>query len=195
MFIESMLNSCLIKRSVMYKLFLGLMVVALLVGCSSKEEEALLKSYTQKMDYHKHLQQTEKAELFDGDDSMAILTATYMYSPNFEKKDTREEVFIVGVQFENPEESTMNFDKNTTNNANAYTLRLKGKKATKVVHLSENDKRLVGLSFITDWGEYYEVTYPHSGKRFTLEFNNKIYGKSILSFAKVAKFVYTKKGF
>jgi hypothetical protein len=195
MFIESMLNSSLIKRSVMYKLFLGLMVVALFVGCSSKEEKALLKSYTQKIDYHKHLQQTEKAELFDGDSSMAILTATYIYSPSFEKNDTREEVFIVGVQFENPEDSKMIFNKNKSTHTNEYTLTLRGKKANKVVHLSENDKRLDGLSFITDWGEYYEVTYPHTGKRFTLVFKNAKYGTSTLNFAKVAKFVYTKKGF
>ena len=103
MFIESMLNSCLIKRSVMYKLFLGFMVTLLLVGCSSKEEKALLESYRKNIDYHKHLQQTEKAELYDGENSMAILTATYLYKPTFEKKDTRDELFIVGVQFENPE--------------------------------------------------------------------------------------------
>jgi hypothetical protein len=179
----------------MYKLFSGLMVMALLVGCSSKEEKALLKSYTQKIDYHKHLQQTEKAELFDGDTSIAILTATYMYSPSFEKNDTREEVFVVGVQFENPEESTMVFNKNKTINANGYILTLNGKTANKVVRLSENDKRLEGLSFITDWGEYYEVTYPHAGKRFSLVFKNERYGQSQLNFAKVAKFVYTKKGF
>jgi len=179
----------------MYKLFSGLMVMALLVGCSSKEEKALFKSYTQKMDYHKHLQQTEKAELFDGDTSIAILTATYMYSPSFEKNDTREEVFVVGVQFENPEESTMVFNKNKTTNTNGYILTLNGKKANKVVRLSENDKRLEGLSFITDWGEYYEVTYPHAGNRFSLIFKNERYGQSQLNFAKVAKFVYTKKGF
>ena len=179
----------------MYKLFLGFMLVALFVGCSSKEEQALVKSYTDNMDYHKHLQQTEKAELFNGDSSAAILTATYVFTPSFDKNDTRDEVFIVGVQFEDPEVSTMHFDKKATDNANEYILTLKGKKAKKVVHLSQNDKRLHGVSFVTDWGEYYEVTYPHTGKRFTLVFKNEQYGTSVLNFAKVAKFVYTKKGF
>ena len=179
----------------MYKLFLGFMVTLLLVGCSSKEEKALLASYNKNIDYHKHLQQTEKAELYDGENSMAILTATYLYKPTFEKKDTRDELFIVGVQFENPEESMMNFDRNETMSPHEYTLRLQGKKAIKVVHLDPNDKRLKGLSFITDWGEYYEVTYPHTGKLFTLTFANERFGKSTLNFAKVAKFVYTKKGF
>lgn len=179
----------------MYKLLLGVMVTLLIVGCSSKEEKALLESYTKNIDYHKHLQQTEKAELYDGENSMAILTATYLYKPTFEKKDIRNELFIVGVQFENPEESIMNFNRNETKSPHEYTLRLQGKKAIKVVHLDSNDKRLKGLSFITDWGEYYEVTYPHTGKRFTLTFANERLGKSTLNFAKVAKFVYTKKGF
>ncbi len=180
----------------MLRLFLGLIVIALFVGCSSKEEQALLNSYTQKIKYHKYLQQTEKAELSDGNSSVAILTATYMYTPNFEKKDKRKEVFIVGVAFEEPEESTLNFDKKSvSDNVNEYTLTLNGKKATKAVRLNDNDKRLKGISFITDWGEYYEVTFPHTGKRFSLVFENKMYGKGTLNFAKVAKFVYTKKGF
>lgn len=179
----------------MYKLFLGFMLVLLFVGCSSKEEQALVKSYTENMEYHKHLKQTEKAELFNGDTSAAILTATYIFTPTFGKNDMRDEVFIVGVQFEDPEVSTINFDKKATGNTNEYTLTLKGKKAKKVLHLNPNDKRLNGVSFVTDWGEYYEVTYPHTGKRFSLVFKNKQYGSSRLNFAKVAKFVYTKKGF
>ena len=180
----------------MLRLFLGLIVIALFVGCSSKKEQALLDSYKQNIKYHKFLQKTEKAELSDGNTSVAILTATYMYTPNFDKKDKRKEVFIVGVQFEDSEVSTLNFDKKSvSDNINEYILTLKGKKATKVVRLNENDKRLKGISFITDWGEYYEVTFPHTGKRFSLVFENKKYGKVILNFAKVAKFVYTKKGF
>jgi hypothetical protein len=180
----------------MLRLFLGLIIIALFVGCSSKKEQALLDSYKQNIKYHKYLQQTEKAELSDGNTSIAILTATYMYKPNFEKNDTREEVFIVGIAFEEPEDSTLNFDKKSvSDDVNEYTLTLNGKKATKVVRLNENDKRLKGISFITDWGEYYEVTFPHTGKRFSLLFENKMYGKGMLNFAKVAKFVYTKKGF
>ena len=180
----------------MLRLFLGLIVIALFVGCSSKKEQALLNSYKENIKYHKHLQRTEKAELRDANTSIAILTATYMYTPSFEKNDTHEEVFIVGISFEEPEVSTLNFDKNSiSDDVNEYTLTLNGKKATKVVRLNENDKRLKGISFITDWGEYYEVTFPHAGKRFSLLFENKIYGKGTLNFAKVAKFVYTKKGF
>jgi len=180
----------------MYKLFLGFVTVALFVGCSSKEEQALMDSYTKNIKYHKHLQKTEKTELKDGDSTVAILTATYLYTPNFEKNDTREEVFVVGVSFDNPEENHINFDRNSTSAGNQeYTLTLSGKKATRVVRLSRNDERLKGISFITDWGDYYEVTYPHASKRFSLVFENSVYGKGTLPFSKVAKFVYTKKGF
>ena len=179
------------------KLYLGLCVcVALLVGCSSKEEQSLLKSYASNTSYHKHLQRTEKTELYDNNNSVAILTATYMYTPNFEKNDTRDEVFIVGVLFENDDDSKMNFDINSTfSNKNDYILTLNNKHAINVVPLDKNDKRLKGISFVTTWGDYYEVTYPHAGQRFTLVFQNSKYGKGTLNFAKVAKFVYTKKGF
>jgi len=189
-----MLNSSLIKRSVMYKLFLGLMVVALFVGCSSKEEKALLKSYADKTAYHKHLQHTEKAEFFEGEESKIIVTATYLFSQNFEKKDQRPEKFIVGVAFSDPDVSHLDFTKE--NSRRNYTLTLNGKSAKKVKKLTLNDKRLKGISFVTDWGEYYEVTFPHvNAKRFSLMLEHPDFGKKSLHFAKVAKFVYTKKGF
>lgn len=181
----------------MYKLFLGLMAVSLFIGCSSKEEQSLMKSYTENIQYHKYLQKTEKAELLDGENSVAILTATYLYTPNFEK-DNRKEVFIVGVVFEDPDVSSINFDANssTTVAQNEYILTLKGKKAIKVVPLGKNDKRLEGISFVTEWANYYEVTYRHTAsQRFSLVFENPLYGKETLNFSKVAKFVYTKKGF
>ena len=180
----------------MYKLFLGFMGVVLFVGCSSKEEQDLMKSYAQKTQYHKYLQKTEKTELMDGDKTVAILTATYLYTRNFKKIDERDEVFIVGVAFDDPEANAINFDKtSTTANEEEFTLTVNNKTATKVVRLDKNDKRLKDISFVTDWGEYYEVTYPNVGKRFSLVFENTLYGKGTMHFSKVAKFTYTKKGF
>jgi len=196
MFIESMLNSSSIKGEFMFRLCLGFLAVLLLVGCSSKEEQALMQSYTEKINYHKQLQQMEKAELDNGDTSMAIITATHLYTPNFEKNDTREEVFIIGVQFENPDSSTMNFNLKQSNGNNIYVVTLNGKTATSVEKLSADDKRLKDISFVTDWGKYYYVKYPHtSSNRFKLLFQNSTYGTATLNFSKVAKYVYTKKGF
>ena len=171
----------------MYKLFLGLMAVVLFVGCSSKEEQALMKSYLENTKYHKFLQKTEKTEFAKGENTVAILTATYMYTPNFEKNDTRDEIFIVGVQFEDSEQQSIYFNadnRKTITNGNEYILRLNDKDAISVVPLSENDKRLEGVSFVADWGKW-----------FTLVFENTLYGKKAMHFSKVAKFTYTKKGF
>jgi len=170
--------------------------VALFVSCSSKEEQGLLRLYKNNVNYHKYLQKTEKTELKDSNSSMAIVTATYIYTPILNRNDNRDEVFIVGVLFENSDTSKILFNKNATSvDENEYTLTLEGKNATKVTHLNKNDSRLKNISFITTWGEYYEVAYPHSGKIFTLVFENSKYGKQTLPFSKVSKFVYTKKGF
>ena len=180
----------------MVKLFLGWVVIALLVGCSSKEEQALVDSYTKKNTYHKNLQRTEKVELYDGNASVAMLTATHIYTPNFEKNDTREEVFIIAVSFEEPEISRLRFDiKSKDAGEDEYVLTLNKKKATKVLHLDASDKKLEHVSFVTGWGEYYEVKFPHVGTKFSLEFSNPNYGKGKLKFSKIPKFVYTNKGF
>ena len=200
-----MLKSLLLmKECIMLKLFMGWVIIALLVGCSSKEEQALLSAYTQKSQYHKHLQRTEKAELHDANSSVALITATHLYTPSHDKNDTSDEVFIIGVQFEDSDNSKMLFDKSSTfdkdknitlTNENEYILTLNKKKASKVVPLPNDDKRLKKLSFITQWVDYYEVTFPHTGSRFSLEFANAYYGKKALRFSKLPKFVYTKKGF
>ncbi|MBA1421325.1 MAG: hypothetical protein FAF03_10925 [Epsilonproteobacteria bacterium] len=178
----------------MLRLFLGLCAIVLLVGCSSKEEKALLKSYSEKTTYNKFLQQTEKAELFEGETSKIMVTATYLFTPNFEKKDHRPEKFIVGVAFDDSDASRIAFKNESS--ARNYTLTLNDKSATKVEKLALNDKRLKDISFVTEWGEYYEVTFPHiNSKRFSLVLKHPKYGTKKLPFAKVAKFVYTKKGF
>jgi hypothetical protein len=185
----------------MFRAIIGFSALILLSGCASKKEQALMQSYVKNISYHKHLQQTEKAEIRDENGSSAILTATHLYQNNFEKNDTRPERFIVGIQFENPEGDRLYFDQNMTennsidNNISAYTLTLGKKKALSVVALEENDERLKNISFVTDWGSYYEVMYPHAGSRFSLLFSHPLYGKKKLHFTKVAKFVYSKKGF
>ncbi len=181
----------------MFKLFFILISVVLFVGCASKKEQALLKSYHDKTEYHKHLQQTENAELKEGEQTMGMLTATYMFRPNFDKNDTRDEVFVIGVQLEN-ENATMHFRKKSSTNIDEqiYTLTLNGKSAINVRPLSNTDKRLKDLSFITGWNNYYQVTFANTkSKTFNLKFAHPKYGYKLLNFSKVARFVYTKKGF
>ena len=233
---------------------LGLLFVTILffIGCTTKKEDRLLESYNKKIDYHKQLQKTEKIQLYENNETTVVLTATYLYIPNFKKDDSRDEVFIVAISFEDEEidnivpvfglrdsddikkmreeeeenkkknldhsffddmADSLGLGANEENNNTAKTKREKEIKVsnTAVIHygltlnnknpieikaLNANDKRLKDLSFITEWGHYYLVTFEHSkSKHFKLVFNSEKYGKGTLYFAKVAKYVYTKKGF
>ncbi len=179
----------------MYRVIAGAMAVALLAGCSSKEEQALMASYTQKNQYHKNLLHTEKAEFSNAESTIAILTATHLYTKNLDKNDTRDELFIVGVQFED-ESSKLVFDKTPEALAShEFALTLNGVLATKVELLSNESKLLKDVSFVTEWGDYYRVTFPNGGSRFALLFLNPLYGEKRLEFSKKPKYVYTKKGF
>lgn len=211
-----------------------------------------MQSYKQNVDYHKQLQKTEKIQLFENNVTKAVLTATYLYTPTFEKKDTRDEEFIFGIHFEDEDIDSMvdmmgirdaediqkmkekkqqesqhvrdsllddlttfiglGVDKNervrvevknngdNTSEKNSttvnYGLTLNKKKAIKIKALSKNDKRLKDIAYVTDWGSYYLVTFEHTNaKRFSLVFKSEKYGNGTFSFAKVAKYIYTKKGF
>jgi len=238
------------------KLGISLIAIGFFVGCTTSREDALMQSYQKKVDYHKQLQKTEKIQLFENNVTKAVLTATYLYTPNFKKKDIRDEAFIIGVHLEDEteveikdiieifgirdvddikrmrdrqkEESeivsnslysdmmslldtnnsndsskiTTKKQKNKKNNSKnkskveKYGLILQGKNAIDIKVLSKNDKRLKDIAYVTDWGSYYLVTFEHTdSKRFSLVFKSEKYGNGTFSFAKVAKYIYTKKGF
>jgi len=162
--------------------------IVLLLGCTSKQESDLMQAYEKKIAYHKQLQKTEKIQLYDGNVTKAMLTATYMYTQNFEKNDTRDEEFIVGFHLE--DEALENID------TGSYSLTLNGHTAKKVIELKLEDERLKEISFVTQWGSYYLVTFPHvESKNFTLVFKSEAYGEGVLHFAKVAKYVLSKQAF
>lgn len=156
--------------------------IVLLLGCTSKEETALMESYTQKIHYHKKLQKTEKIQLYENNVTKIMLTATYLYTRTTDKNDTRDEPFIVGIHVEDETDEDLK-----------YSLLLNGKEAKTIQELNVNDPRLKELSFISEWGDYYLVTFPHiESKKVTLVFESEKYGKGTLHFAKVAKYVLTK---
>jgi len=162
----------------------------LLAGCSSKEEKALLQVYNKKKAYHKKLLQTEKAQLYDGNETKVLLTATYIFEQTDVKKedDTRDEVFVVGLYIEDDE--TENFE------AGDFNLILSGTLPKSVKILRRSDKLLREVPFVTEWGTYFEVIFPHSdSEKFTLVFDSAVYGKRKLYFAKKAKYVFTKEAF
>jgi hypothetical protein len=159
--------------------------IVLLHGCTSKEETALMASYTDKIKYHKKLQKTEKIQLYENNVTKVMVTATYLFTRTVDKNDTRDESFIVGIHVD--DEAAENV---------SYSLLLNGKAAKDIKELSVDDERLKELSFISQWGEYYLVTFPHvNSKKVTLVFQSERYGKGVLHFAKVAKYVLTKQAF
>lgn len=169
----------------MFRLAIVLTGIVLLIGCTSKEEKALMASYTKNINYHKQLQKTEKIQLYENNVTKVMVAATYLYRPVPDRNDTRDEVFIIGIHLEN--DAAEAFD---------YSLLLNGVEAKEVEALSRDDVRLKDISFISEWGEYYLVTFPHmKSKKITLVFESDSYGKGELYFAKVAKYVLTKQAF
>lgn len=170
----------------MVKLSILFIAMALLLGCTSQKEADLMQAYSEKMNYHKQLQKTEKIQLYQDNITKAMLTATYLYTPNFENNDTRDEVFIVGLYLEDKASGYLNGEGNT--------LTLNGKTAKEIKALSLDDERLKDISFVTPWSSYYLVTFSHeSNKKITLVFESELYGKGELHFAKVAKYVLNKE--
>ena len=173
------------KECILVRTSISFIAIALLLGCSSKQEKDLMQAYSKKVNYHKQLQKTEKTQLYQNNDTQAMLTATYLYTPNFDNNDTRDEVFIVGLYLADKVSGKINGEGNT--------LTLNGKRAIEIEALSLDDERLKDLSFVTSWSSYYLVTFPHqSNKKITLVYENKLYGKGELHFAKVAKYVLNK---
>ena len=147
--------------------------IVLLIGCTSKSEKDLLETYQQDITYHKQLQRTEKIQFYQDDETKVMFIATYLYTPTYEKNDTRDERFIVGLHLhENLEEDI---------NSSEYTLTLNSESPKEIKRLQSDDEALQDLSFITDWADYYLVKFPHvSNKKITLVFESEHYGKGKL---------------
>lgn len=177
----------------MVKMILSLITLALLTGCSSKEQDALMQAYDKEKNYHMQLQKTEKIQLYDAQVTKAMLTATYLFEESADTNDTRDEVFIVGIYAEENEDDSFN---ENSFEEDEYSLVLNGKPPKSVKQLKASDPLLKDISFVSDWSQFYLVTFPHtSSKSFKLVFESYFYGKGELHFAKVAKYVLTKQAF
>ncbi len=172
----------------MRNMILTLSAMALLAGCTSKEEKALMEAYEKKKSYHQQLQKTEKTQLYDGLITKAVLTATYLNEQNIDKEQKPDEDFIVGIYIE--ESEARSFDQE------GYSLTLNGNTPKSIKILKADDPLLKNISFLSEWNYFYLVTFPHvSSKSFKLIFESELYGKGELHFAKVAKYVLTKEAF
>ncbi|UFH60238.1 hypothetical protein [Sulfurovum mangrovi] len=169
------------------RIFIGLMTLLLLLsGCSSKTEDSLIDRFEKNKTAYRHLQKTEKVQLYDHNVTKAFLTATYLY-PSGTKlgKEKTEEQFVVGIYLE--EEPSNRLGK-------AYRLTLDGNKPKSIQPLGKESPYLEGLPFVTEWNSYYLVTFPYTPcQRFSVTFESSNYGKKEMSFSKVAKYVEDNK--
>jgi len=159
-------------------------------ACSSKEEKVLFQVYNQEKQYNKKLLHTEKIQLYDRNETQVLLTATYLFQENNRQKEdnTEDEVFIVGLNMEN--EKTRDLLSKDLN------LTLEGTLPKSVKILKNSDKSLKDIPIVTEWGDYFKVTFPHTTRqKFDLVFSSKKYGTKKLHFAKKAKYVFTKEAF
>ncbi len=193
----------------MRNIILSLTVMALLAGCTSKEEKALMEAYEKKKPYHQQLQKTEKTQLYDGLITKALLSATYLNEQNTDKEYKPDEVFIVGIYIEedvesedanNSKDSNIIEDSNTSEerffHQEGYSLTLNGTVPKSMQQLEADDPLLKHISFVSEWNYFYLVTFPHTSKKsFKLIFKSELYGSGKLHFAKVAKYVLTKELF
>ena len=171
------------------RIIIGSMTLLLLLGaCSSKREDPLSERIEKNKTLYKHLQKTEKAQLYDHNMTKALLTATYLY-PSGKKSGRGEddEVFIVGLYLD---------EKQGNGIGKEYLLTLDGEKPKSILPLPKQSPYLKEIPFVTAWNSYYLVTFPHTPcKKFTLLFESSRYGKKTMPFSKAAKYVESQKAF
>ena len=163
-------------------------LLLLLNGCASKTDDLISQQFQSHKTDYKNLQKTEKVQLYDHNVTKALLTATYLYTRDHTlKKDTRDEVFVVGVYLEEDHLNRLE---------GAYTLSLDGNQPTEIMPLSKKSDYLKEIPFITEWNSYYLIRFPHTSKKtFKLVFESLRYGKGEMHFAKRAKYVESQKAF
>ena len=158
-----------------------LLCIALLFGCSSKEETLLLETYTKRASYNKQLQKTEKFQFDKKGVTQGMLTATYLKKSN----PKEDEQFIVGIYGQKKVLLPL-----------GKRLLLNQKHPISIQKLPSSHKLLNALPFASKWGDYYLVRFPYSkSKDLLLTLTTNGYGKGSLHFAKVAKYTLLKEPF
>ncbi len=171
----------------MYKLLLGISIVSLFVGCSSKDEGKFMQIYKKNNAYHLQLQKTESLKLSDENSTKALFTATYLFKPLKEINDTSDEKFIVGIYIDN-EDSYLDNGK--------YSLTLNGNSPKSIKNLQKNSDLLKYISFNSEWTSFYLFTFSHvKSKKLKLIFKSDLLKEGELHFAKVAKYTFNKEIF
>ncbi|MEA3418522.1 MAG: hypothetical protein U9Q90_03905 [Campylobacterota bacterium] len=169
-----------------------LIMVLLYSGCSSKNESKMRKSFKEEISFNSKLQKSEKLRLYDEGEVKILFTATYLngeQSLDAENDNQKiNEEFIVGLYQSDADQLGLK--------SREQNLTLDGKLPAKVRKLSQSDPLLKNIPMANAWSSYYHVSFPHTGKKiFNLTFENDLYGKGELKFAKRAKFLLIRPTF
>jgi hypothetical protein len=90
------------------KLGLAIIAMILLVSCSSKEQDLLMKVHQEKQNQYKYLQKTEKVQFKESNITKVVVTATYMNEPTSDIDDKSDEVFLIGIYSEDLDVESLN---------------------------------------------------------------------------------------
>jgi len=129
----------------------------------------------------KYLEATEKGELYNSLDTIAIISATYMnqiYPSTYKEGET----FLAGVYYPAVTKSSENLG--LRDDVEVYLLS-NGKKykTTSVEHLKPNDPLLVNMPLFSSWNDYYLVSFDKvEGDFFDLIIHDSAYGTISLHF-------------
>lgn len=139
----------------------------------------------------------QSEDIDNASESMAEILGTRVWP---EPEDNNETNVTIETNVISDVKSTD--DKNTTeteeqNMTTDFELTLMGKKngqkAIYIEELDKNDARLKNLSFVSEWSRFALVKFAHSKRKtFKLKLKSKLYGSGTLSFAKSAKYTFTK---
>jgi len=171
--------------------------IILYTGCSSKNENAMEKSFKEVIDLGTQMQKTEKVKIVQKGEVKIFLIASYLNGEESaaEEDDKIREKFVISLyQVDDGNitlDSLINADQNITINipypeSDKRFTRAEKKKRKKgmdklpvvVKKLSPGDPLLKNIPMINSWSKYYYVEFPPTPKkRFTLTYQNRIYGK------------------
>ena len=150
-------------------LFLSLAALFLVVGCSKREDA--IKIFSQDKPYVKALKRTKRGEIDISLEMKASIIATYL----------GDERFFVRVYIDNDFE-----DENRSGLFHpGYSLTLNSKAPIDIKPIHQDDSIVKRMPFVEPWYHLYIVTFPKvKGSLLKLEFANKEYGATALTFSK-----------
>lgn len=165
----------------------SIICLLLLSGCGNGERLALKDKIDKEKTYYKNLQKSEKIQFYEGNVTKALFTATYLFRQSIDKNDERDEKFIIGMFTDEESSEVLGKD---------YLVTLDGMSPLSIQPLDEHSEYLKEIPVVTEWTSYYLVRFPHiSKKNFYLTFISDAYGQKQMHFAKVAKYVISKKAY